>query len=155
MKISGVAFRSLIAETLHDLGYILSYADGDVWMRPAVKPDKFEYYEYVLCYVDDILSISHYPNRTMDGIKETFKLKDDKVSEPEIYLGAELSKLDNIDGDECWTASSDKYCQAAVKNVEDILLKQQQRLPSKCPSPIQNTYRPEIDVSPELKADGT
>ena len=76
-------------------------------MRSAVKSDKFEYYEYVLCYVDDILSISHDPMRTMVGIKDTFKLKDDKIAEPDIYLGAELSKLDNVDGDTCWTTSSD------------------------------------------------
>ena len=123
-------------------------------MRSAVKSDKFEYYWYVLCYVNDILSISHDPMRTMVGIKETFKLKDDKKVEPDIYLGVEQSKLDNADGDIYWTASSAKYCAAAVQNIEDILKNQQQRLPSKCATPIQNGYRPEVDVSPELKADG-
>ncbi|KAI2508430.1 Reverse transcriptase (RNA-dependent DNA polymerase) [Fragilaria crotonensis] len=35
--------------------------DPDVWMRPKVKPNGDKYWEYVLCYVDDILCISHEP----------------------------------------------------------------------------------------------
>jgi hypothetical protein len=61
-KSSGAAFRShLVATTLDAMGFKLnSYADPDVWMQPAVKPDGFEYYEYyILCYVDDVLCIHH------------------------------------------------------------------------------------------------
>jgi hypothetical protein len=49
LKSSGAAFRALLAEALYDTGYGPSKADPDVWIRPAVKPDGFEYYEYVLC----------------------------------------------------------------------------------------------------------
>ena len=59
LKGSGVAFRAHLAETLHDIGFIPTHADPDVWRRLAVKPDGFEYYEYILCYVDDLLAISH------------------------------------------------------------------------------------------------
>ena len=154
LKSSGAAFRSHLAERLYKMGYIPSRADNDVWMKPAVRKDGLEYYEYVLCYVDDILSISENPTRATDGIKATFKLKDDKVAEPEIYLGAELSKLTNVDGVECWGLSSDKYVQAAVKNVEQTLLKQSLRLPSKCVTPLKSGYKPELDATPELKSDG-
>ena len=68
LKSSGAAFRALLAETLHDIGYKPSYADPDVWLRPGIKPDGFEYWEMVLCYVDDVLSISHDPTRTMNLI---------------------------------------------------------------------------------------
>ena len=44
-----------------------------------MKPDGAEYYEMLLCYVDDVLTISDMPMRTMDGIRSVFKLKDDKV----------------------------------------------------------------------------
>ena len=44
-------------------------ADPDVWIKPAVKPDSSEYYEMVLCYVDDVLAISADPMKTIDGIK--------------------------------------------------------------------------------------
>ena len=90
----------------------------------------------------------------MKGIQAKFKLKDDKIEEPKVYLGASLSKMTNQDNDSCWAMSSDTYCQAAVKNVEDVLSKDNLRLPSKCVCPLTNGYRPEMDVTQELKADG-
>ena len=48
LKLSGAAFQSFLAETLDSLNYRPSYADPDVWMRPAVKPDVYEYWEYIL-----------------------------------------------------------------------------------------------------------
>ena len=59
LRSSGAAFRAHLAETLYDIGFVPTRADPDVWRRPAIKEDGFEYYEYVLCYVDDILAISH------------------------------------------------------------------------------------------------
>ena len=75
---SGAAFSAKLAGLLHNIGYIPSKADPDVWLRPAVKPYRAEYYEMVLCYVDDVLAISNMPMRTMDGIRSIFKIKDDK-----------------------------------------------------------------------------
>ena len=57
----------------------------------------------------------------MDGIKNTFKLKNDKIEEPENYLGGDLSKMTTADGRVCWTMPSDQYCKAAVANVEEKL----------------------------------
>ena len=54
LRSSGAAFRAHLAETLYDIGFVPTRADPDVWHRPAAKEDGFEYYEYVLCYVDDI-----------------------------------------------------------------------------------------------------
>jgi hypothetical protein len=45
LKSSGAAFRAHFAETLDTMGYKPSYADPDIWLRPAVKPDGFKYYE--------------------------------------------------------------------------------------------------------------
>ena len=44
LKSSGAAFCSLLTETLHDLKYVPSKANPDVYMRPALKPNGFEYY---------------------------------------------------------------------------------------------------------------
>ena len=139
---------------MHDIGYQPSQADPDVWMRPAIKPDGFKYWEYVLCYVDDILSVSHDPIRTMKLIQAKFKLKNDKMEPPDTYLGATLYQMDNEDGDECWAMSSDTYCAALVTNVEESLNKKGLRLPSKCRSPFSHGYKPEMDCTGELKADG-
>lgn len=154
LKSIGAAFRSFLADTLYDMGYRPSKADPDVWLRTAVKECGFKYYEYVLCYVDDVLCISNDPTRTMKGIEDCFTIKDDKIEEPDMYLVAQLSRIDNDDGQQCWAMSSEKYCTSAVANVEKILEVKGRRLLSRCVTPIASGYRPEIDTTPELKADG-
>ena len=79
LKSSGTSFRDFLAETLYAMGYRPSYADLDLWLRPAVKPDGFEYYGYILFYVDDMLCISHNRRKLIKRIQEVFKLKDDKI----------------------------------------------------------------------------
>ena len=74
LKSSGAVFKALLDETLYDIGYTLSKADPDVWLRSAVKTDGFEYYEMILFYVDDVLSILHDAMKTMKGIQHTFNL---------------------------------------------------------------------------------
>ena len=86
LKSSGAAFRSFLADHLWDIGYRPSKADSDVWMRPAIKNNGFKYWEYILCYVDDILVISDNPMQTMNNIGQKFKFKDDKAVTPEQYL---------------------------------------------------------------------
>ena len=99
------------------------------------RQDGFQYWEYVLCYVDDLLAISDNPTRIMKSIQLKFSLKDDKMEKPENYLGADMSEMYNADGDLCWAMSLDKYCQAPVKNVEADLEKKGIKLPSKCYTP--------------------
>ena len=147
LKSSGASFRAFLGETLFDLGYWPSKADPDVWMRKAVKASGFEYYEYVLCYVDDVLSISADPMKTMKGIQATFKLKDNKIEPPEDYLGARLDKMSTVTGTECWTQSSDRYIAASIRNVESVLSKRGNKLPTKCVTPFRSGYRPELDTS--------
>jgi hypothetical protein len=142
-----------LAETLYELDYKPTKADPDVWIRPATKPDGFENYELTLVYVDDILCISHDPRATMEGIQTTFRLKDNKIEKPEHYLGAQLEQK-IIGGVECWTMSSEEYVKAAIINVETALNATGQRLPSRCTTPMQANYRPELDDTLELKIDG-
>ena len=155
LKSSGAAFRSFLAETLNDIGFKPSLADPDVWMRPAMKANGFKYWELILCYVDDLLCIHEDPTIALKQIQNSnFKLKDDKIEEPASYLGADLSKIDNKNGKPCWAISSDSYCAAFVTNTETILKDKGVRLPSKCVTPLQNGYKPELDCTGELKAAG-
>jgi hypothetical protein len=107
----------------------------------------------LLVYVDDVLCISHDPTATMKGIQGTFKLKGDKIEVPTHYLGAQISQK-TIGGISCWTMSSEQYIKAAIANVESNLDKSGQRLPSRCLTPMTSNYRPETDVSGELKLTG-
>jgi hypothetical protein len=154
LKSAGASFRAFLGEHLHDMGYRPCLADPDVWLRPAVKPCGFEYYEYVLTYVDDCLAISYNPKATMEGIQAKFKLKNDKYAEPTDYLGATLAKMTTANGTVCWTQSSDKYVMASIQSVEATLAEKGNKLLTKCVTPLSSGYRPEVDVSPELGAEG-
>ena len=99
-----------MAETLYNLGYTLTKANPDVWIQPTVKPDHgFKYYEMLLVYVDDVLSVSHDTEVTMKGIQGTFKLKGDKIEVPTHYLGTQDNKK-VMDGHNCWTNNEHKAC---------------------------------------------
>ena len=55
---SGHDFINNLHECMHHLNVDSCPADIDVWMRPEMKSDGLEYYEYVLFYTDDALVIS-------------------------------------------------------------------------------------------------
>ena len=155
LKSAGATFRAFLGEHIYNLGFRSSQADPDVWLRPACKPCGEKYYEYVLCYVDDVLAISVSPEGIMKSIQEKFKLKGDKYGPPTDYLGAQLSVMTNANGTECWTQSSDRYVEESVKNVEDFLKSKGRSLPAaRVRTPIRSGYKPELDETPELAAEG-
>ena len=43
------------------LGYKSSEADADVWMKRDFRPNGDPYYNYMICYVDDLLHICFKP----------------------------------------------------------------------------------------------
>jgi hypothetical protein len=94
-------------------------------MRPTVKPDGSKYYEYVLCYVDDIFVVSERPKRIMEGLEAKYMLKAGSVGKPTMYLGAKVSKyrLEHSDNPDKvrWSLSAEDYVNHAVKDVESEL----------------------------------
>ena len=93
LKSSGTAFRTHLAETLHDIGFKPTKADPDIWIRPAVKPDGSKYYEYIMCYVNDILSVSLDAKSVLRSLQGQFKLKGNKIEPPDMYLGTQLGTM--------------------------------------------------------------
>ena len=83
-----------MAQYLHELGYTSSDADNDVWMRAATKDNRFEYYEYIIFYVDDLLAISHQADKILLqlGNMPEVRFKGDKIVDPDMYFGARLKK---------------------------------------------------------------
>ena len=106
-----------------------------------------------MCYVDDILSVSHDTKSILQSLQRQSKLKGDKIEPPDMYLGAQLGTM-QVEGNEGWFMSSEKYVKSAIQNIEETLQKIGQRLPSKCKTPLAYGYCPELDITPELKADG-
>ena len=149
LKSSGVAFRSFLAETFDSMGFRSSIADPDIRMRSSVKHDGEEYYEYIVCYVDDVLGISTRAKELMQEIQRDFRFKKDRIEQPKIYLGALLERK-ILNGKNIWTMNSKDYIKLAVANIETQLSKKGIRLPTKVTTPMNNIYSPELDEPEEL-----
>ena len=123
---------------MRTLGYSSCKADSDLWYKPTTHlDDGFEYYTYVLLYIDDCLAIHH--------DTESIKYKLDP-------LGNKLQQV-KLDNDvTCWSMSLSKYMQDAVSNVEDYLHMSMHghMLPKKVYVPWLTDYCAELDMSPEL-----
>ena len=154
LRSSGARFREHVAQSLRDIGFASCLADPDVWLRPATKPDGYEYYEYVLCYVDDLLVLSHNPGDVMKILSTKYKLKDGSIKKPDIYLGADIKEWQIGDADDNgkvrWAMSSETYVKRAVRDVETELAASDRQLPTKVTTPLSSAYRPELDTSAEL-----
>ena len=114
LKYASASFRSFMAKKLYEIGFKSSPADPNVWLRPAIKSDGEEYYEYVLLYVGDILAISMNPTETLKSMEgKTVKYKNGKIAPPEMYLGGNL-KQKLMNGHMCWNITSYYYVIYAV-----------------------------------------
>lgn len=108
-----------------------------------------------LCYVDDIICISHMAEQVMrETVQDKFQLKNNKVAPPETYLGAQTQQR-TVTGQDCWCMASSSYVGAMIKRVQEQLEKIGKRLPAKALTPLTSGYRPEVDASPELDLQGT
>jgi hypothetical protein len=154
LKGSGSSYRNHVADCMLHLGYEPCKADPDLWMMPKTRDDGFEYYAYVLIYVDDMLSISHEGLSDMRKIDYYFKMKKESIGDPDIYLGSKLRKIILLNGVEAWMMSPAKYVREAVKNVERHLEKEYgAKLPKRVSGPLPTNYRPEIDITQSLEGE--
>jgi len=155
LKSAGAAFRAHLCICMKQLGYTPCLADPDLWYKAAVRPDDgYEYYSYILCYVDDILVIHHDSMSVLKRIDTYFKLKPSSIGDPDVYLGAKVTKMNLINGTWCWTLSPSKYVQEAVKNCEFALndsFDGAYKLPKNAPNPFPVGYKPELDVTKPLE----
>ena len=78
---------------MSELGFKACKADPEVQMQERESPDGESYWEYVLLYVDDCLVISHRGiNILCNNIVVHFKLKEELIGEPKLYLGGKIQK---------------------------------------------------------------
>ena len=85
-RTSGARFHAKFADTLRALGFKPTYADPDVWIRDAGTC-----YEYVVVYVDDILTALKDPKSFYSALQSdpwNYKLKN--VEEPRYHLGGDF-----------------------------------------------------------------
>jgi Reverse transcriptase (RNA-dependent DNA polymerase) len=152
LKSAGAAFRSSLAQIIQDLGYESSKADPDVWIRKAVRNDGHDYYEMLFVYVDDILALSHKAKDIIKEITTFYKAKEGSIKPPELYLGANISKMQLPDGREVWTTSPRAYVKNSLIVIERLLEEDGEGyvLKSNARNPFPTGYKPEIDITEEL-----
>ena len=119
--------------------------DTDMWLRPAIKPNGEEYYEYVLIYVDNILAISIDPTevlKSMEGKK--VKYKNSKKAPPDMYLGERL-KRNMINGNMCCNITSYDYVISAVQTIKDAITRNPWNMSKTADTPMTKSFVPELD----------
>ena len=151
LRSSGKSFREFLA------GYVSSKADPDFWFMPDTKSNGEEYYRMVICYVDDVAAAMENPSDFMEELGKRFTLKPGSVKEPDLYLGADVSKWYIAESDDPgkarWAMSSTKYTKRAISELEVELDAIGKRLPTKVTTPLSSGYRPELDTTCELNSE--
>ena len=108
---------------MHHLVFLTCPADLDLWMEPTVKPENgFNYYAYVLIYVDDVMVIHLDANNVLRRINKYFNIKPSSIGDPDIYLGAKLNKTRIENGVWARANSTEIYVKESVATVENYLI---------------------------------
>ena len=102
---AGRDFRNHLRACMHFLKFTSCPADPDVWMRPAIKSDGTEVYDYVLLYTDDTLVISEDAELILrNEIGWYFELKQESIGTPSLYLGGHLRQVELENGVKAWAS---------------------------------------------------
>ena len=134
-----------MAKKLDEIGFKYIPADLDVWLRPEIKTDGEESYEYVLVYVDNILAIQMNPTKILKGMEgKTVRYKNRNIAPPKMYLGARL-KQKMMNGHMFQTITSYDYVVAAVQIIKDVVKYKMWKLPATAKTPTTQSFVLELD----------
>ena len=111
----------------------------------------------IMVYVDDILCVSEHPDTIMYLIGKLYLIKDGETGPPNIYLGANIGKVQTPTGKEVWEMIDGDYCVQAIKNVETMLQEDGydglDRTIRQYTASTNPNYTPELDVSKDLNSE--
>ena len=93
------------------MGFTLSRADLDLWLKLSSEHDK---YEYIATYVDDIIIVTINPTQYLDVLADKFSMKHIETN-PKYYLGNNLE----IDDTKRMKVSSKTYISEVIRRYED------------------------------------
>ena len=151
LKSAGQSYTRHMADCMRHLGWTSCLADPDLWMKPMTRPDDgFEYYSYVLLWVDDVLAIHHDAEKVIRELDHYFPMKKGSIGDPDLYLGAKLRKTTMTNGVEAWGLSPSKYVQEVVRTTEKRMKDKGHLFPKKIYGPWPSNYNAELDTSEEL-----
>ena len=103
-------------------------------------------------YVDNILAILIDATAVLESLKSNnIRFKNDKINSPDMYLGAKLQHK-SLNGNMCWAIMSVDYVNAAIKTMKDAIDNTKWKISTHVPTPMTQSYYPELDESPELSS---
>jgi hypothetical protein len=107
-----------------------------------------------LLHTDGALAIGvNAKNILREEIGRYFELKEASIGPLKLYFGGRTREVELDNGFHAWLMGASQYVESPVKNVELQLCKSNQKLPSKADTPIQTSYRPELDITEALPPD--
>ena len=120
-------------------------------MKRNSNPNGDPYYNYMLCYVDDLLQVGFKPKEDIYALNIICWLKDLFVP-PDQYLGANGDKVQLKDGQVVWSTNCVDYLKIAIENVYDLLGLDNTALNNYGDGhrPYSSRFSPELDVTEEL-----
>ena len=81
----GDEFLNHLSDCMHHLVFLPCPYDLYMWINPKVRPeDGFNYFSYVLIYVDDVLVVHHDAKNVPRIIYECFNLKPSSIGDSDI-----------------------------------------------------------------------
>ena len=141
LNTSAARFHEHLAAKLRKMGFTPSKADFDLWIRRLSDGS----YEYIGCYVDDVIAFSKNPMAIIEELRKDYILKG--VGKPEYYLGGDVEELGsdwNEDGIQI-ALSAKTYIENAVEKFEKVAGTLAQHN-----TPMASGYHPEMDDTPLL-----
>ena len=141
LRSSGLCFRLKFAETLRDMGFVPSKADGDVWMRRSG-----DLYEYVATYVDDLCLVLRDCKAFCDELKEKYNYKLKGDGPITYHLGCNYER----DPDGTLKVGPKKYIEKMLESFERMYGEQ----PKEYSTPLEKGDHPELDTSELCDAKG-
>ena len=85
-RCDGLYFRQHLRECMKMIDYTSCLEDPDLWIRKAVNNNRWEYYEYMLLYVENFLCVSRQPGEALEEVNKYFPMKASSIGPPKIYL---------------------------------------------------------------------
>ena len=152
LKYVGSSWRAALAQVFKYLYLVSTLADPYVWIHQAVCEDGFKYYEILFVYVDDILAVLHKATDVIKEITAFYRAKEGSIKPQDIYLGANIMKVQMPDSCEVWGSSSRDYVNNAIITVKRLFEEDGEvyTLRNTLKAPFPTGYKPELDVTEEL-----
>jgi hypothetical protein len=141
LKSSGLMWHQRLQDVLHAMGFTMSKAESDIWMRP-----KGDHYEYIAAYVDDLLIVSKDPKAIVNELENVHNFKLKGTGPIEFHLGCDFFREDGV---LCYAPR--KYIEKMLKNYERLF----GTMPRKAQSPLLSNDHPELDKSELLDDEKT